>query len=355
MNTQIKKDYNDFLILPSLYSNIKSRKDIFPYYKHNNGYHLPIITAPMDTVVDNKNDKYFIKSHINICYPRGEKPSQISNNGILQFESISLGEFEEMANNTEILNFSTNKIYKCVDVANGHMKHLHDLILKVKGLYKDRLVLMVGNIANPHTYKVMCNLNVDFVRVGIGNGNGCLTTQQTGVGYPSASLIRECFKLKSDFINHGSANPTKIIADGGINTYSDVLKALALGADYVMMGSVFNRALESCGDTYFMNFKINQYGNLARWFFKNKYKLTKKFRGMSTKEVQKKWGKSDLTTSEGVTRIRQVDYTLEKWTENFTDYLRSNMSYCNSHNLSEYIGMPEMIEISEMAYKRFNK
>lgn len=179
---------------------------------------------------------------------------------------------------------------------------------------------------------------------------GCLTTVQTGIGFPQASLISECYNISLSI-----DNPAKIVADGGINSYSDILKCLALGADYVMAGSIFNKALESCGDTYFYNFKINPTGKLASYLFDNGYVLNKKFRGMSTKEVQKKWGKEDLTTSEGVTRVRKVEYKLAKWTENFTDYLKSNMSYCNVKKLKDYIGTPQMVEISDKAYKRFDK
>ncbi len=351
-NENIKLDYNDILIVPAKTSTIKSRKEIFPYYKqHGTGFHLPLITAPMDTVVDKNNDHLFAKNNINICYPRGKKPLRLFDNGVLQFESISLDEFENIIKAKVILiNSFDGKYYVCIDIANGHMTALHELIKKAKEQFDTNIVIMTGNIANPEAYRTMCELGVDFVRVGIGNGNGCLTTQQTGIGYPAASLIKECYNIACTF-----DKPTKIVADGGINTYSDVLKSLALGADYVMMGSVFNRALESCGDTYFMNFKINQYGKFANWLFDNKFELTKKFRGMSTKEVQKQWGKERLTTSEGVTRVRKVDYRLDSWVENFTDYLRSNMSYCNSRNLLNYIGEPEIVEISDKAYKRFNK
>ena len=64
-------------------------------------------------------------------------------------------------------------------------------------------------------------------------------------------------------------------------------------------------------------------------------KIQKKYRGMSTKEVQKKWGNTQLKTSEGVTRYFDVEYTLEQWTQNFMDYLKSAMSYTNSINLEE--------------------
>ncbi len=349
--SSIKKDYNDFLIVPSIFSEIKSRKEIFSYYKHNNGFHLPLITAPMDTVVDGSNDRFFAENHINICYPRGEKPSRIFKNGVLQFESISLGEFEEIVKKEKIVpNSEDEKYYVCIDIANGHMKHLHDLIKSAKEIFKANIVIMAGNIANPETYKIMCEIGCDIVRVGIGNGGACTTTKNVAIGYPMASLIKECYEFSLNY-----KNPTKIIADGGIKSYADIMKALSLGANYVQIGSLFNKSLESCGDTYFLNFKINPYGKLSRWLYDNKFTLTKKFRGMSTKEVQKLWGKKELTTSEGVIRIRKVEYTLSSWSENFTDYLRSNMSYCNSRTIEDYIGNNQLVEISKQSYLRFDK
>ena len=350
MTDYSKKDYNDLIIIPSSFTNIRSRKEIFPYYKHNDNFHLPLITAPMDTVVDEKNDMLFLENHINVCYPRGIKHNSF-HNGSMQFESISLGEFEELVLQENIISNSIDgKYYVCIDIANGHMNFLHNLIKSAKNKFGDKIVIMAGNIANPDTYRIMCNIGCDFVRCGIGNGNACTTTKNVAIGYPMASLIKECY-----FISLTFTNPSKIIADGGIKSYSDIMKALALGADYVQIGSMFNKALESCGDTYFGYFKINQYGHVANWLFKNGYTLKKKFRGMSTKEVQKKWGKDKLTTSEGVTRVRSVEYRLNTWTENFTDYLKSNMSYCNSKTLKEYIGNNQLIEISNQSYLRFDK
>ena len=163
------------------------------------------------------------------------------------------------------------------------------------------------------------------------------------------SLVRECY-LASCLLE----NPALIVADGGMQNYSDIIKALALGADYVMVGSIFNKAIESCGDNYlFKNFKVSQ--SVAELAYKYKLPVYKKFRGMSTKEVQKKWGKKILTTSEGVVRQRKVEYTLSKWLTNFEDYLRSSMSYTNSNTLDEFIGMVETIKITDNAYNRFKK
>ncbi len=348
---KIKLDYKDILIVPSSVTEIRSRKEIFPYYELFNSHHLPLITAPMDTVVDSTNAKLFTELKINVCLPRGEKIlSKNISPGTMQFESISLQEFENMVSTKNYVENYGGFTYLCIDIANGHMESLHQLIATAKKDKGKKLVIMAGNIANPHAYIALSQAGADFIRVGIGNGNGCLTTEQTGIGFPAASLIRECYAASLLL-----KNPAKIVADGGIKSYSDILKALALGANYVMAGSTFNKSLESCADTTFCGIKIDQYGWFANWLFKNKLPVIKNFRGMSTKEVQKKWGRKELKTSEGITKKQAVEYTITSWSNNFKDYLCSNMSYCNCKTLSDYIGNPQIIEISNKAYERFHK
>ena len=80
----------------------------------------------------------------------------------------------------------------------------------------------------------------------------------------------------------------------------------------------------------------------------------KKFRGMSTKEVQAHLG-NELRSSEGVTRMIQVEYTISGWVDNFKDYLSSAMSYTDSKNLSEFIGKPGWNLITQNSLNRFNK
>jgi NAD(P)H-dependent flavin oxidoreductase YrpB (nitropropane dioxygenase family) len=144
-----------------------------------------------------------------------------------------------------------------------------------------------------------------------------------------------------------------IVADGGFREYSDIIKALALGADYVMLGSILNKCLESSGDTYWKGIKLAP--EIAKFLWKRKFRLEKKFRGMSTKEVQKSWNKSELKTGEGITKYNKVDYTLEGWCENFTDYLKSAMSYTDSRSLEDFIGEVRWEVISQNSFNRFNK
>lgn len=348
-------DYRDILIVPETVSKIKSRSETYPYYPKGGGRHLPLITAPMDTVVNANNAKKFLTQGVNVCLPRGERflTEDRIVNGTLNFESISLEEFNVIITN-KTLPFMTSfdgKYYVCIDIANGHMEYLHNMIKQAKSVFGKDIVIMAGNIANPKTYELYCELEVDYARIGIGNGNGCLTTQQTGVGYPLASLIAECYQSSLKF----GSSASKIVADGGIKSYSDIYKALALGANYVMIGSIFNKCLESAGDTYFGKFKLDQYGRFAKYLLKNGFVVTKKFRGMSTKEVQRKWGKTELRTSEGISTKWNVEYFLDKWVDNFIGYLKTNLSYCNCVHLDEIIGKPITIRISEKAYQRFNK
>jgi hypothetical protein len=338
-----KFDFKDITIVPETVSSIISRKEINILTEENK---LPLMVSPMDTVVNYENLYKFHNKGMVVCLPRGE--SQISET----FWSISLDDFDIIVEN-EILLTSKQPIHILVDIANGHIKKLHNLCERFikqnkKGVHK----LMVGNIANPKTYKVLSEIGVDYVRVGIGGGSGCLTSANTGVHYPMASLINECFKIKKK-----NNYTTKIVADGGFRNYDDVIKALALGADYVMLGGILNKTLESCSQTKLFNLipLTDEHSNYV-WYnlkFLRKF-MYKNFRGMSTKQVQRKWGKLSLRTSEGIVKTNKVEYTLGQWVDNFSDYLRSAMSYTNSQNLEEFKDS-DIVFITENALKRFNK
>lgn len=330
----IKFDFNDILIEPAITSTITSRKEINPCYS---GF-LPLITAPMDTVVSTANAGLFVDNKIMPCLPRGGNHHQEG------FEAYSLEHFIKLLFDEKLLIDG----YYLIDMANGHMKKVEETIKAVKRNYP-RLTLMVGNVANPQTYVRLSEAGADYIRVGIGNGGGCLTTQNTGVGYPMGSLIQECYQASMVL-----ENPAKIVADGGMKDYSDIIKALALGADFVMLGNILNKTLESAGQNYlFKRIPVSQ--KTAEKFHKWGFPIYKKFRGMSTKEVQRESGSKELKTSEGVVRFRKVEYTLEQWSKNFEDYLRSAMSYSNARNLTEFIGYANIIKITDNSFNRFNK
>jgi IMP dehydrogenase/GMP reductase len=338
-----KFDWNDITIIPDTLSTIASRSEINPLKDGK----LPIFTAPMDMVIDENNIPEFELNNINICLPRNVKYD--INKSINHFYSYGLDEIIEMFEYSFPL---PRRVL--IDVANGHMEKLWNISKRIKEKFGDNIELMVGNIANPETYRKYCEIGVDWIRVGIGGGSACTTSANVSIHYPMASLVSECYEISKEF-----DKPTKILADGGFKSFSDIIKALALGADACMLGGIFNKCLESCSDTYLLNDTTSDYIRLEKEeaikLYKNGQTLYKYYRGMSTKEVQKVWERKELKTGEGITKYNKVEYTLAGWRENFTDYLRSAMSYSNSRTLEEFIGEAQWVKISQNAFNRFNK
>jgi len=357
-NRDPKFDFDDILIQPAIRSAIHSRKSVS--VMDENGM-LPLFTAPMDTVTDLAHRDIFTANHIYPIVPRTEtKHFTLADcRKVNGWVAVSLDQVEQLFRHGDAPG-DAGQVKICIDIANGHMNRLRELVEKTREIYRDRLLIMVGNVAHPETFFELSAAGADYVRVGIGNGSGCSTSVHTGIGYPLASLIHDIHREKS---NH-AGKFARIIADGGIRKYADIIKALALGADYVMCGGLLNKALESAGNSFSANKKfegytvpgdqVDQYSDEVQTAFKMGSVFYKKFRGMSTKEVQAHLG-NELRSSEGVTRMIQVEYTLAGWVENFIDYLSSAMSYTNCKDLQSFIGNPGWNIISQNSLNRFNK
>lgn len=338
----MKLDWNDISIIPEVLSTISSRSEINPLL--DNGQ-LPLFAAPMDMVISEDNVEEFYKNGINICLPRHIKYENLKDDRF--FYSYGLDEIIDIFKKGEKL---PKRVL--IDVANGHMLNLYNVSKLIKSEYKDKIELMVGNIANPETYRKYCEIGVDYIRVGIGGGSACTTSANVSIHYPMASLVNECYEISKEF-----SSPTKIIADGGFRNFSDVIKALSMGAHSVMIGGLFNKCLESCSDSYI--FDMARYISISKddslRMFNNGETIYKYYRGMSTKEVQKTWKRKELKTGEGITKYNKVEYTLEGWCENFTDYLKSAMSYSDKRTLDDLVGKAKWITISKNSFERFNK
>lgn len=350
---EYKFDWDDITIIPEIQSDIESRKDVNPYYKSGNRF-LPIITAPMIGIVDENNFEKFIHSGCLVTVPRGVNIKMIDreyNRFVFDnyiFDSYGLCDFEGKQHKHTIDDILEKDIKNiCIDIANGHMKKLIYIIHAIKNDIPD-LNIMVGNIANPNTFKELSLAGATHIRVGIGSGNACLSSQQTSIHYPMASLIKEISDIKKE--NHLD---TQIIADGGMRKYSDIIKALALGADLVMIGSIFNKTVEASAKTRLWKiFPVPKFTH--KWLFKRGFKLRHLFFGMSTKLAQSMWGNKQMKTSEGTVTYQKVEYTISQWTENFEDYLRSAMSYTNSKDLDSF-KISSYILITQNALNRFKK
>lgn len=385
----IKLSYDDVSIMPERLTYIDTRSLCNPTVQ--NGM-LPIIAAPMSSVVSIYNWNDFISNKINVVMPRSipiytrlsiMKEKCIEKGYSSLFVALSLKEtikiflkgyepedgsiFIMYHDLMKSMNESTlSHISICIDLANGHMSTLLKVIRKIKDKYGDKVIVMSGNIANPSTYEDYDKAGCDYVRCGIGGGSGCLTASNTGVFFPQFSLLKEIYEVKKS-IN----GKCKIIADGGIKGYRDIQKAL-IYADYVMIGGLFNKCIESAGLTTYgksymklFGFKVRnyikdffRYGNvidckdcdkLMRKVKSGMLELNKSFYGMSTKIAQEETGNKVKKTSEGKIITNNVEYTISQWAENEESYLRSAMSYVNAMNLDEYKDS-QWVQINKITY-----
>lgn len=362
----IKYSLEDISIVPAKVSRISTRRQCNPKTEciHGEGLKMyPIITAPMDSVISDRNFELFLEEDVNVIIPRTVSLDRRLALCKTVFCAFSLTEVENHFLKKDVEGPS----YVLIDIANGHMSKQIELGRILKEKYGENLKLMGGNIANPQTYLEYCYSGYDFVRVGIGGGYGCTTSTQCGIHFPMASLLDEISKLNTE----GLPKRTKIVADGGIYTYSDAIKCLALGADYVMMGRALAQTIEASGDIYLdgeLYRTTEEEGSKAEienlcLALKNNHKLTKVYHGMSTKEAQARIAGKELIeserknykTAEGKT-VKELPVTtsLKGWIENFDSYIRSSMSYCDSLSLKDFREMANCIVISQISSNKIN-
>lgn len=341
----------EITIIPAKISDIDSRSECNPYYEEM----LPLFTAPMSAVIGVNSWKDYMNNRINPIIPRNiliEKRLNFLSNTTM-FVSFSLSEIQQQFIDKDYTDYN-GQFHILIDIANGNMKKMFDLVKQLKEKYNNDIVIMAGNIANPETYREYCKARIDYCRVGIGGGAGCNTSTFTGIHYPMGSLLKECNTIKEIYknlsIQNVGLNPTKIIADGGIKGYSDIIKCLALGADYVMCGSVFAKMEESEAEIFEEIFLSE-----SNSFKKYSVKKAKKFYGMSTPKAQIELGGNGFKATEGNETIIPVEYTMEEWVSNFTAYLKSTMSYCGKRTLSEFIGKVQTEIMSENSINSINK
>jgi len=216
-----------------------------------------------------------------------------------------------------------------------------------------------------------CSYNINGIIV---HNSGCLTASNTGIYMPYFSLLKEIHEERKKI-----DGKCKVIADGGIKGYRDIQKAL-IYADYVMIGSLFNKAFESAGKTTYGKFYWNirgykilrplktllyygreldrlKFDKLKERWKKGEFVVWKQYYGMSTKTAQKHVAEANglkdvkLKTAEGLVKYQKVEYTIDGWVENEIDYLKSAMSYTNSTSLEEY-KESEWVEVKSIAHNK---
>jgi len=202
-----------------------------------------------------------------------------------------------------------------IDTAHGHTKGVVDALSKVKKTYGS-LDVIVGNIATADAAKYLVDNGADAVKVGIGPGSICTTRVIAGVGFPQLSAIMDVSKAIK-----GSGVP--VIADGGIRYTGDIPKAIAAGADSVMLGSLLAGTKESPGETViFEGRKFKTYRGMGSLEAMNKGSKDRYFQDVED-DIKK-------LVPEGI--VGRVPYKGELYESihQFVGGLRAGMGYCGT-------------------------
>ena len=288
---------------------------------------LPLWIAPMSSLINLSNIDEFKLAGFNSILPR-----TVPYNDRIEFMkkgyTVAFG-LNEAIDLLERENDGNIMWSICIDQANGHMKKLIDTCRNLRDKFGDDIWIMTGNIANPEMYIHYAKAGIDAVRIGIGSGNVCTTSIQTGIHYPMASLIKNTWWVKQRLkdSNEEYESLPLIIADGGFTSISQVIKALALGADAVMLGRIIAQMKEACGPI------IWDEGIQKRLYY-----------GMSTERAQgeinstKLGSPSFLKKSEGAEKFVDIVTTMDDFIKDFEHALSSCMSYTGHTDIRDFIG-----------------
>jgi len=317
--------FADVLIEPK-YSDIESRLDIDVTSKYLGGWRVPIISAPMDTVSGPRMvaSMYDLNAY-GILHRFAPPPILISNTYTTRY----LNDKALFGVSVGVKDFDGTKLWLnaagfagihsvCVDVAHGHHSLVIDTIKRLKEwMYENNYSwhIIVGNVATKAGFWALAQAGADAIRVGIGSGSACTTRGMTGVGIPQLTAIMDCAEAQASYPD------VALIADGGIQSPGDMAKALAAGADAVMLGKMLAGADESESVVTFSGDKM--------------------YRGQSLNGSNGSRG-----APEGIQGLVKATGPLTNTINQLTQYLRSSFSYVGARNLAEFRERVEFIKVS---------
>jgi IMP dehydrogenase len=329
---QLKTGYelSDVLLIPK-YSTVNSRANVDLSTKIGNlELKIPIIASPMPSIVGVELIKElgklggigilhrFYANIIQRAYDTAELEHNASNFGVAvgikdawYHESVSAG--------ASII---------LIDVANGYLDSVLETTAEIANYISKggfNCLLMSGNVVTWEGAKNLANYGADLIRVGIGSGQLCTTRKQTGIGFPQFSAIQNCSYVEYPYKELGRGlsvykSEWSVVADGGIKTSGDAVKALAAGADLIMCGTLFANCFESSHNGH--------------------------IEGSASREFQEQFYGEVKKSVEGIQQDAEKKISLEDFIKEFAWNMRSGFSYCNAKNIEELHQNAEFVTCS---------
>ena len=304
--------FDDVLLVPS-YNHHESRRVVETTSTDRLGklsLELPIISSNMDTITESSMANFM-----------GSKGAMGALHRFMSIEE-NIEEFKKCQSNVFVSIGCTaaeleraealrdaGANYFCVDVAHAHAKYVGKTLKSLRHLLADRCI-MAGNVATYAGADYLASCGADIIKAGIGGGSVCSTRIKTGFGVPMLTCIQDC-----------SRSDRSIVADGGIRTSGDIVKALAFGADFVMIGGMLAGTSPTPGEV----------------IQKQDGTKVKRYRGMASKEAQENFlgQMHEWKTAEGVATEVPYKENPDAIIADIVGGLRSGLTYAGADTISE--------------------
>lgn len=337
-NIRLGLTYDDLILLPQASDVLPNEVHIDTYLTSKIHLNIPIMSAAMDTVSEHAmaialaraggiaiihknlsieeeaNEVRLVKEASCEGYPR----AALDANGRLIVGAAIGANKEVLARAKALLNAGADVLV--LDSAHGHSKNIIDTAKLVKDSFPG-VQLIVGNIVTKEAALALIEAGADAIKVGIGPGSICTTRVVAGVGCPQATAV-------DDVVNACKGANVKVIADGGIKYSGDIVKALALGADAVMLGSMLAGCEETPGEIKEIDGKkVKAYVGMGS--------LAAMKRGSADRYFQGGQTESKKLVPEGIEAVIPYKGKLEDVVYQLIGGLRSGLGYCGAHNLKE--------------------
>ena len=332
--------FDDVLLTPN-YSNIlPSDVSTNTNLSGNINLQIPLLSSAMDTVTESKMAISIAKAGgLGIIHRNLDIKKQIIEINKVISKKLPVGaavgagsaEFKR----AEAL-LKQNITMIVVDTAHGHTKKVAEIIKKIKKIKSKNTALCAGNIATPEAAKFLANLGVDVIKVGIGPGSICTTRMVAGIGMPQLSAI---LAVKKGLKNKN----VKIIADGGIKFSGDIPKALAAGADAVMIGSLFAGTDEAPGKIIKKNGKFYK-------SFRGMGSIGAMNKGSADRYFQTKQKDKSKYVPEGVEGLVKYKGEVSNIIFQLVGGLKSSMGYLGRKNIKDLRKKAKFVKITKAGF-----
>lgn len=322
--------FDDVVLVPG-YNGIKSRQLVTTSVSlKGREFGIPLISSNMDTITeDGMANMMGALGGMAILHRFLSIEQNVEMFRRVQFKDstgISIGVGEDGLVRAEAL-VDVGASIICVDVAHGHSKEVNRTIKSLRQKYKENILIIAGNVATYAGADYLAAAGADAIKVGIGSGSVCTTRVKTGFGVPQLTALHDCRKVDR-----------VLISDGGTRFPSDAVKALAAGADFVMLGGMLAGTDETPGQVF----------EELRGSHKVHFK---RFRGMASKEAQDDFmgGMADWKTAEGVAVEVPAKGPVKSVVQDLMGGIRSGMTYCGASTIKDLQRKAQFMEITAAA------